>query len=194
MTQVNTENQTPKTDGDNTPENEVEISEDIINSLPDDVANTIRSLTEQKKHYREKFEKESSAKVELENKLKSFTEVEKPKAEKKEKFNEDEWREKMEFAVTHRDLNQEDLDTAFRLSKAYDLKPKDILEHEMFKAYQKVKEEKASSANTTPTPGSDSPVLSNFSNFEKVQPSDIKNMDSATFGKYEKWLQQKNRK
>lgn len=194
MTQVNTEGQALSTDGDNTLENEVQISDDVLSTLPDEAVSTIKTLMAQKKHFRDKYENESTTRVGLEKKIQELSPKDEPKAKKEDKTSDEEWRQRMEFAITNRDLNKDDLDTVFRLSKSFDLQPGDILNHDVFKAYQKVKEEKASTANTTPTPGSESPVLNSFSNFEKVQPSDISKMDSATFAKYEKWLAQKTRK
>lgn len=188
--------QQPNAEGEQTLEKqdtEIELSEDVLAELDENVVKTIKSLQAQKAHYRSKYEKEKEARAGIETKIKSLNEVPEEKPAKKESTSEDEWRSKMEFAMKYQGkVDMSDLDKIVSISKLEGVSLDEAYNSDIYKGYLKAKEEAASQQGTVPTPGSDSPVVSS-ENFDKVTPEQIKDMDSATFAKYEAWLKTKSR-
>ena len=170
------------------------IPEEVFSSLPDEVKNHIAALSNQKKHFREKFEKEKTERLTLEDKVKGvITPKEEVKPEIKSE-SPDEWKQKWELSMARKDLDLKYMEEVSRLAKAYNVPMVQVLDLPIFKAWQTVKAEQVASQNITPTPGSDSPGVDKFHNFEKIQAEDIKSMDSETFLKYEAYLRKKNQK
>lgn len=191
MSEEITGTQEPTTEGEQTPENQQAISEDVMSELPDEVQKTIKSLTAQKEHFRDKYSKADGSRQELQDKIDTFTkpkEEEKPE-EKKDSASDDEWKARMEFAMKHQgDVDMSDLDKIVSISKIEGKTLDETLESDLYKGYLTAKEANASQANTVPQAGSESPVVGKNDDFSKVTAEDIPVMDKETFEKYQVYL------
>lgn len=190
MTEEIKETTAPEAGDDNTSENET-LSEDIMSELPEEVVKTIKSLQAQKDHFRGKYDKTNTAFEELQSKVGSLTKPEEPEVPvaTKETATDDEWKARMEFAMKHQGkVDMADLDKIVSISKIEGKTLDETLETPLYKGYLKAKEDSAAEQGTTPSAGSESPVLGKNDNFSKVTPEDIPNMDKETFTKYQSYL------
>jgi hypothetical protein len=108
----------------------------------------VKTLIAQKTHWREKAKKLEEEKKELLAKIPA----EKPAEPKVETVGtDDEWKRRIEFTVTHKEFDSEDIGKLLTLSKGLGVDLEKAKDDPMFQSYYKAKQEVAASKETTPT-------------------------------------------
>lgn len=107
----------------------------------------VKTILAQKSHWREKAKK-------LEEEMNNLkAQIPKPEPEKPKETvvsTDDDWKRKIEFTVTHKEYDSEDIDKLITLSKGLGVDLDKAKEDPMFKAYYSAKQEKLSEQGTTP--------------------------------------------
>ncbi|HPZ74857.1 MAG: hypothetical protein KBH94_05015 [Caldisericia bacterium] len=112
-----------------------------------------KSLAAQKEHYRSKVKKQEERIQELEKQLQQLNK------EKKAPLSDDEWKQKIEFVVKHRDVPPEFIDEIEAYARGRSISLEDAYKSEVIQSAYKALQEKGRKEEKIPAPSSRSTIV-----------------------------------